>query len=86
MAVESGDPDRRRVWVCLCWVLALVLLDLLTKAGAKTWWEELKVADELVRAQGGQRYPLLGTEWLGPTGSPGCCTRTAAPIGHPYIR
>ena len=47
----------------LGWVLALVVLDLVTKAGVFAWIGGLDAAGELVRdLDGHRRFPLFGTE------------------------
>jgi lipoprotein signal peptidase len=62
---ERGALRKRRMFVRLGWVLGLVFLDLITKAGIFAWIGDLDAAGELVRDHDGhRRYPLLGTEWF----------------------
>jgi lipoprotein signal peptidase len=60
-----GASDRRRMFVRFGWVLGLVLLDLVSKAGVFAHVGALDAAGELVRDHDGhRRLPLFGTEWF----------------------
>ena len=59
-------PGVRAIAMRLSFVVAIIALDLWSKAAAFAWLERLKAADALVLDQcerGHERYPLVG-EWL----------------------
>jgi lipoprotein signal peptidase len=65
MINNDGSPgfDRQKAIVRLGWVLALVLLDLVTKSSVFAWYGELEAAGQLVRDHDGHmRIQIFSTE------------------------